>query len=230
MSGGFDFAVILNALGFLFLDGMPFTLMLTALASLAGIVLGTAIAWGRLAGGPVVSRLATLYVSIMRSLPLILVIFWFYFLVPYFGQWLTGAPRPVRVGQFTSALVTFSLFEAAFFAEILRAGISAIPQGQREAALALGLTPFQTMIHVILPRVFRDMMPVLINQTIVLFQDTSLVYVISITDFFGAAAKVAERDGRLVEMYSFAALVYFLVSFAASQWVRRLRNRLAIIR
>lgn len=230
MHGAFDFSVIGRSLGFLFLDGLPFTLLLTVLASSFGIVIGTLIALARL--GPVrwMSKGAEAYVNIMRSLPLILVIFWFYFLVPYVGQWITGAARPVQVGPFVSALVTFSLFEAAFFAEILRAGISSIARGQRNAALALGLTPAQTMTSVILPQVFRNMLPVLLNQTIVLFLDTSLVYVISITDFFGAAAKVAERDGRLVEMYSFAALVYFVIAFGASQFVRRLQARLAIIR
>lgn len=230
MHGSFDFSVIGRSLGFLFLDGLPFTLLLTVLASGFGVVIGTLIALARLGSVRWLSKLAEGYVNVMRSLPLILVIFWFYFLVPYVGQWITGASRPIQVGPFVSALVTFSLFEAAFFAEIVRAGIGAISRGQRNAALALGLTPTQAMASVILPQVFRNMLPVLLNQTIVLFLDTSLVYVISITDFFGAAAKVAERDGRLVEMYSFAALVYFLIAFGASQFVRRLQARLAIIR
>ena len=230
MGGSFDFSVIGRSLGYLFLDGLPFTLMLTALASILGIVLGTGITMLRMGGNRILSNLAAGYVNIMRSLPLILVIFWFYFLVPYVGQWLTGAARPIHVGAFTSALLTFSLFEAAFFAEIVRAGIGAISSGQRNAALALGLTPTQTMLTVILPQVFRNMLPVMLNQTIVLFLDTSLVYVISITDLFGAAAKVAERDGRLVEMYTFAAFIYFAIAFGASQLVRRLQARIAIIR
>ena len=145
----------------------------------------------------------------MRSLPLVLVIFWFYFLVPYIGQWLTGASRPIRVGAFTSSLVTFIMFEAAYFSEIMRAGIQSISKGQPAAASALGLTYSQTMRYVVLPQAFRNMLPVLLTQTIVLFQDTSLVYVLSITDFLGAASKVAQRDGRLVEMYLFAAAGLF---------------------
>jgi glutamate/aspartate transport system permease protein len=230
MLGNFDFDVIRRSLSYLFLDGMTFTLTLTALATSGGIVLGTLIAMMRLSGVWGLSRFAQLYVDLMRSLPLVLVIFWFYFLVPYIGQWLTGAPRPVRVGAFASSLLTFTLFEAAYFAEIMRAGIQSISRGQPAAASALGLTYSQTMRYVVLPQAFRNMLPVLLTQTIVLFQDTSLVYVLSIPDFLGAASKVAQRDGRLVEMYLFAAVVYFLVSSIASFGVRRLQARIAIVR
>ena len=227
---GFDWEVIRRSLGYLFLDGMAFTLTLTALAAVGGIVLGTALALLRIAGGKVLAAIVTGYVNFMRSLPLVLVIFWFYFLAPYLGQWLTGASRPVQVGAFASSLLTFTLFEAAYFSEIIRAGIGAIPRGQVAAGTALGLTRAQTMRYVVLPQVFRTMLPVLLTQTIALFQDTSLVYVLSITDFLGAASKVAQRDGRLVEMYSFAAVVYFAICFAASRAVLRLQRRIAIIR
>ena len=230
MLGSFDFDVIRRSLGYLFFDGMTFTLTLTALATSGGIILGTLIAMMRLSGLWVLSRFAQLYVDLMRSLPLVLVIFWFYFLVPYIGQWMTGAPRPVRVGAFASSLLTFTLFEAAYFAEIMRAGIQSISRGQPAAASALGLTYGQTMRYVVLPQAFRNMLPVLLTQTIVLFQDTSLVYVLSITDFLGAASKVAQRDGRLVEMYLFAAVVYFVISSIASFGVRRLQARVAIVR
>ena len=150
--------------------------------------------------------------------------------MPYLGQWVTGASRPIQVGGFASALITFIVFEAAYFSEIMRAGIASIPRGQSAAGMALGLRHAQVMRYVVLPQVFRVMLPVLLTQTIVLFQDTSLVYVLSITDFLGAASKIAQRDGRLVEMYSFAALVYFVLSFAASQGVRRLRTRFAVPR
>jgi len=226
----FDFGVIERSLPYLFLEGMRFTLTLTVLAALGGVILGTGLALLRQVGGPVLSRMATFYVNGMRTLPLVLVIFWFYFLVPYLGQWITGAERPVRVGAFASTLLTFTLFEAAYFSEVIRAGIGSIPRGQMAAGLALGLTYRQVMGSVILPQVFRIMLPVLLTQTIVLFQDTSLCYVISLTDFLGAASKVAQRDGRLVEMYVFAALVYFAISLAASQGVRRLQSRIAIIR
>jgi glutamate/aspartate transport system permease protein len=230
MFANFDFDVIRRSLSYLFLDGMTFTLTLTALATCGGIIFGTLIAMMRLSGLWILSRFAQLYVDLMRSLPLVLVIFWFYFLVPYIGQWLTGASRPVRVGAFASSLLTFTLFEAAYFAEIMRAGIQSISRGQPAAASALGLTYWQTMRYVVLPQAFRNMLPVLLTQTIVLFQDTSLVYVLSIPDFLGAASKVAQRDGRLVEMYLFAALVYFAVSCFASFGVRRLQTRIAIVR
>jgi len=160
----------------------------------------------------------------------VLVIFWFYFLVPYIGQWLTGASRPISVGPFASSLITFIMFEAAYFSEIMRSGIQSISRGQPAAASALGLTYSQTMRYVVLPQAFRNMLPVLLTQTIVLFQDTSLVYVLSIPDFLGAASKVAQRDGRLVEMYLFAALVYFVISCIASFSVRQLQSRIAIVR
>jgi glutamate/aspartate transport system permease protein len=230
MFSNFDWDVIARSLPYLFLDGMTFTLMLTALATAGGVVIGTLIAMMRLGGLPVLPWMAAGYVNVIRSLPLVLVIFWFYFLVPYIGQWVTGASRPVQVGAFTSSLVTFTLFEAAYFAEIMRAGIQSIPNGQVAAGYALGLTYWQVMANVVLPQAFRNMLPVLLTQTIILFQDTSLVYVLSITDFLGAASKVAQRDGRLVEMYLFAAAVYFVMSFAASSLVRRLQARIAIVR
>jgi glutamate/aspartate transport system permease protein len=230
MFANFDFDVIRRSLSYLFLDGMSFTLTLTALAASGGLVFGTLLALMRLSGNGVLARIAGLYVDLMRSLPLVLVIFWFYFLVPYIGQWLTGAGRPIKVGAFASSLITFILFEAAYFSEIMRAGIQAIPRGQPAAAQALGMTYSQTMRYVVLPQAFRNMLPVLLTQTIVLFQDTSLVYVLSIPDFLGAASKVAQRDGRLVEMYLFAAVVYFVISFVASRAVRQLQARVAIIR
>ena len=228
MLGSFDFDVIRRSLPYLFYEGMTFTLTLTALSALGGLVFGTLIALMRLSGSKLLGRIAGLYVDFMRSLPLVLVIFWFYLLVPYIGQWLTGASRPI--GAFTSSLVTFIMFEAAYFSEIMRAGIQSISRGQPAAASALGMTYSQTMRYVVLPQAFRNMLPVVLTQTIVLFQDTSLVYVLSITDFLGAASKVAQRDGRLVEMYLFAAVVYFTISCIASWGVRRLQARISIVR
>jgi glutamate/aspartate transport system permease protein len=230
MLANFDFDVIRRSLSYLFIDGMTFTLTLTALAGIGGLVFGTLIAMMRLSGKAWLGRIAGFYVDFMRSLPLVLVIFWFYFLVPYIGQWLTGSSRPISVGAFASSLITFILFEAAYFSEIMRAGIQSISRGQPAAGYALGLNYRQTMRFIVLPQAFRNMLPVLLTQTIVLFQDTSLVYVLSIPDFLGAASKVAQRDGRLVEMYLFAALVYFVISCVASFGVRRLQSRIAIIR
>ena len=230
MFSNIDWDVIIRSLPYLFLEGMRFTIMLTLIATTGGIVIGTLLALARLSDVPGLSHVAGAYVNLIRSMPLVLVIFWFFFLVPYIGQWLTGASRPIQVGAFLSALVTFTLFEAAYFCEIMRAGIQSIPRGQIQAAQALGMSYWTAMGEIILPQAFRNMVPVLLTQTIILFQDTSLVYVISVTDFLGAASKVAQRDGRLVEMYLFAAIVYFVVSFAASYGVRRLQQRIAINR
>ncbi len=230
MDSGFDFDVIRRSLGYLFLDGMTFTLTLTALAMTGGVIFGTLLAMMRLSSFKPLSVLAGGYVNLMRSIPLVLVIFWFYFLVPYIGGWAMGASRPISVGAFWSALITFTMFEAAYYCEIMRAGIQSIARGQVWSGYALGLDYWQTMGHIVLPQAFRNMLPVLLTQTIILFQDTSLVYVISATDFLGAASKVANRDYRLVEMYSFAAVVYFVMSYSLSLLVKRLQNRIAIIR
>lgn len=221
----FDFDVIGRSLGYLFRDGMVFTLKLTFLSTAMGLALGTLLAMCRLSGIKPLSAVAAAYVNGLRALPLILVIFWFYFLVPYIGGWLTGAGRLLQVGGFTSALITFTLFEAAYFCEIMRAGIQSIPRGQTSAAYAIGLNYWQTMAYVVLPQALRNMAPVLLTQTIVLFQDTSLVYVLSLTDFLGAGINVAQRDNRLVEMYLFVAAVYFVMSFAASRFVHYLQQR-----
>jgi len=209
---------------------MRFTLMLTALATVGGVVLGTLIALMRLSGVPGVSHFAAGYTNLMRSIPLLLVIFWFYFLVPYIGAWIVGASTPIQVGAVYSSVITFTMFEAAYYSEIMRAGIQSIPRGQVWAGYALGLNYWQTMGKVVLPQAFRNMIPILLTQTIILFQDTSLVYVLSITDFLGAASKIAQRDGRLVEMYLFVALVYFIMSFVLSYIVKLLQQKIAIIR
>ena len=230
MFTGYDFDVIQRSWVYLFREGMTFTVTLTLLAMSGGIVFGTLLAMMRLSSFKPLSMIAGAYVNLMRSLPLVLVIFWFFFLVPYIGAWVIGSPQPVAVGAFWSAVITFTLFEAAYFCEIMRAGIQSIARGQIAAGEALGLNYWQTMRYVVLPQAFRNMIPVLLTQTIILFQDTSLVYVISATDFFGAAAKVANRDYRLVEMYTFVAVVYFIISFSLSLLVKRLQQRVAIVR
>jgi glutamate/aspartate transport system permease protein len=228
MLAGFDWDVIQRSLPYLFKEGMTFTITLTALAMTLGIVFGTLLAMMRLSSIRPISIVAGAYVNLMRSVPLVLVIFWFYFLVPWIGGWLIGATEPITVGAFMSSLITFAMFEAAYYCEIMRAGIQSIPRGQVWAGYALGLNYWQTMGQVVLPQAFRNMMPVLLTQTIILFQDTSLVYVLGITDFLGAASKVAQRDGRLVEMYLFVAVVYFIISYFLSHLVKRLQARIAV--
>ncbi|WP_156396522.1 amino acid ABC transporter permease [Noviherbaspirillum sp. Root189] len=225
-----DFDVIERSWVYLFQTGMAFTLELTGLAMVGGIIIGTLLAMMRLSSNKAISFVATGYVNLIRSIPLVLVIFWFYFLVPYIGAWIIGANEPIKVGAFTSSLITFMLFEAAYYCEIMRAGIQSIPRGQVSAGYALGMNYWQTMGNIVLPQAFRNMIPVLLTQTIVLFQDVSLVYVLSITDFVGAASKVAQRDGRLIEMYLFVALVYFVICFGLSLLVKRLQQKVAIIR
>jgi glutamate/aspartate transport system permease protein len=227
MFAGFDVDVIVRSLGYLFGTGMVFTVKLTVLAMCGGIVLGTMLAMMRLSGNRLISLPAATYVNLVRSVPLVLVIFWFYFLVPYIAAWVIGAAQPVKVGAFASALITFVMFEAAYYCEIMRSGIQSVDRGQVLAGEALGLTYGQVMASVVLPQAVRNMLPVLLTQTIILFQDVSLVYVVSIPDFVGAASKVAQRDGRLVEMYLFVAVVYFVLCFALSLLVRRVQRRVA---
>ena len=230
MFSGYDFDVIQRSLPYLFKVGMTFTITLTLLAMAGGIFFGTILAMMRMGRFRPLSMVAGAYVNVVRSVPLVLVIFWFYFLMPYVGAWIIGAKQPVQIGAFLSCVITFMLFEAAYYCEIMRAGIQSIPRGQVAAGQALGLNYWQTMGTVVLPQAFRNMTPVLLTQTIILFQDTSLVYVISVTDFLGAAAKIANRDYRLIEMYTFAAVVYFLISFTLSFAVKKLQARIAIIR
>src|SRR5439155_24710230 len=174
MFSAFDFDVILRSLPYLFYQGMTFTLLLTALATFGGIVVGTVLALMRLSSVSFFTVPAATYVNLMRSVPLVLMIFWFYFLVPYIGQWITRSSAPIQVGAFSSSLITFTLFEAAFFCEIMRAGIQSIPRGQVAAAYALGMNYRVTMADIVLPQAFRNMIPILLTQTIILFQDTSL--------------------------------------------------------
>ena len=206
--------------------GLWFSLQLTFSAMVGGIVLGTLLALMRLSGKWWLEKPAAIYVDTLRSIPLVMVILWFYLLLPFATAalgWRNFEPE-------TTALITFTLFEATYYSEIMRAGIQSVSKGQVFAGYALGMNYKQTMGLVVLPQAFRNMLPVLLTQTIILFQDTSLVYVISATDFLGAAAKVANRDYRLVEMYLFVAVVYFVISFAGSQYVRRLQARVAVLR
>ena len=230
MFENFDFDVIARTWHVLIFEGLAFTLEVTLLAMVGGIVLGTLLAMMRLSSSRPLSMVAATYVNGLRAIPLVLVIFWFYFLVPYVGAWIIGSPTPIKVGAFTSALVTFILFEACYYCEIMRAGIQSISRGQASAGYALGMNYWQVMQKIVLPQAFRNMTPVLLTQTIVLFQDVSLVYIISLPDFVTIASKVAQRDGRLVEMYLFVALVYFLICLTLSFWVKRLQSRIAVVR
>jgi len=228
MIGDLEFDVIARTLPYL-LTGLQYTVQLTVVAAFGGTVFGTLLALARLASFKPLALAAAGYVNLMRSIPLLLVIFWFYFLVPVILQSITGAERPPQIGAGRSAYITFILFEAAYFCEIMRAGIQSIPKGQMGAGYALGLTYWQSMGRVVLPQAFRNMLPVLLTQTIILFQDVSLVSLLNVTDFVGAATKIAQRDSRVVEMYLFVAVVYFVMCWSLSYGVKRLQTRIAVI-
>ena len=220
-----DWSSIPGALPFLW-QGMKISLEITLVAIAAGIFWGTILALMRLSPVRALSLLATGYVSLFRSIPLVMVLLWFFLIVPSLLRDVLGLSHATDL-RLASAMVAFALFEAAYYSEIMRAGIQSVSRGQAQAALALGMRPLQAMWLVVLPQAFRNMLPLLLTQAIILFQDTSLVYVSALADFFGAAYKVGDRDGRLVEMLLFAGAVYFVICSAASFAVRRFQRRLA---
>lgn len=218
----FDWSSIPGALPLLG-KGLLVTLEVTLTAIVVGIGWGTLLAVARLSSNRILSFLAAGYVNLFRSVPLVMVILWFYLIVPQALKGLFG--QDIGDIRLASALVAFALFEAAYYSEIIRAGIQSVPKGQVAAGLALGLTPGQTMRLVVLPQAFRNMIPLLLTQAIILFQDTSLVYVIGLSDFFGTAYKVGDRDGRLVELLLFAGAAYFVICFTVSRLVKHLQAR-----
>jgi glutamate/aspartate transport system permease protein len=221
-----DWSSIPGALPFLW-KGMVLSLELTLVAVAAGIVWGTLLAMMRLSPLKPLVAFAAAYVSLFRSVPLVMVLLWFFLIVPQLLRTVLGL-GPTTDTRFASALVGFSLFEAAYYSEIMRAGIQSVSKGQVSAASALGMTFGQTMRYVVLPQAFRNMVPLLLTQAIILFQDTSLVYVSALSDFFGNAYRVGDRDGRLVELLLFAGAVYFVLCYAASWAVRRFERKIAV--
>ncbi len=204
------------------LAGFYFSIQLTIVATLGGILFGTVLALMRLSGKKILMIPATIYVNGMRSVPLVMVILWFFLLIPT----LIGRP----IGAEVSAYITFIAFEAAYFSEIMRAGIQSIPRGQVFAGQALGMTYGQNMKLVVLPQAFRNMLPVLLTQTIILFQDTSLVYAIGAYDLLKGFTNAGKIYGRPEEAYLLAAVVYFVICFALSWLVKRLQAKIAIVR
>ncbi|BEI41987.1 MULTISPECIES: amino acid ABC transporter permease [unclassified Polynucleobacter] len=202
--------------------GLIFSVQLTIIATIGGILLGTVLALMRLSGKPWLALPATAYVNTMRSIPLVMVILWFFLLIPL----IIGKP----IGVNLSAIITFIAFEAAYFSEIVRAGIQSIPKGQVYAAQALGMTYSQNMRLVVLPQAFRNMIPVFMTQTIILFQDTSLVYAIGAYDLLKGFEIAGKNFGRPIETYLLAALTYFLICFTLSRIVKRIQEKVAIVR
>jgi len=216
MESGFDYHIVFHSIPFL-AKGMWLTLVLTFLGICGGLVFGTLLALARLGKFRWLAFIAGAYVNFFRSMPLILVIFWFYFLIPL----VVGA----EVGAFQSVLIAFIMFEAAYYCEIMRAGIQSVKLGQVYAGEALGLTYKQNMQFVVLPQAFRNMIPILISQAIVLFQDTALVYVVGLSDFLYSAEIIANSENRLMEMYITVAIVYFVICLYAQIKVRNLQKR-----
>ncbi|MBQ0920086.1 amino acid ABC transporter permease [Hydrogenophaga aromaticivorans] len=204
------------------LKGLIFSVQLTLIAMVGGILLGTVLALMRLSGKKWLVIPAAFYVNTLRSIPLVMVILWFFLLIPL----LIGQP----MGAELSAMITFTVFEAAYFSEIMRAGIQSVPKGQVNAGYAVGMTYGQTMQLIVLPQAFRNMLPVLMTQTIILFQDTSLVYAIGAYDLLKGFEVAGKNFNRPVETYLVAAVVYFVICFSLSMLVRRLQKKIAIIR
>ena len=219
-----DFSAIPAAWPILW-EGMATTLQLLVLGVLGGVALGTLLALLRLSPNRWLAGFAATYVNYFRSIPLLLVITWFYFAVPFALRAITGEDTPV--GAFGSCQVAFIMFEAAYFCEIVRAGIQAIPKGQMGAAQALGMSYGQCMRLVILPQAFRKMAPLLLQQSIILFQDTSLVYTVGLMDFLNAARSRGDILGQAHEFLIFAGLVYFAISFLATRLAKRLQKGVA---
>lgn len=213
--GQFDWGVIARSWPFL-AQGMALSALLVAVATAGGLLLGFGLALMRLSRRAPVAAVATSYVTVMRSVPLILVLFWFYFLVPL----IIGHP----VGSLASALTAFVLFEAAFYCEIIRAGIDSVRPGQTEAGLATGMRRWQALRLIVMPQAFRAMIPLLLNQIIIVFQDTSLVYVVGLHDFMTSASVVASRDGRPTEIYTLVIVVYLVICFLLSKGVQRYKR------
>jgi len=212
------------------LKGLYFSVVLTIVATVGGVIFGTVLALMRLSGIKLLVMPATVYVNGMRSIPLVMVILWFYLLVPAAFY----ALFPYRLGENyrseISAVITFVAFEAAYFSEIMRAGIQSIPRGQVHAGQAVGMTYGQNMKLIVLPQAFRNMLPVLLTQTIILFQDTSLVYAIGAYDLLKGFEVAGKNFNRPVETYLIAAVLYFIICFSLSMLVRQLQKRIAIIR
>lgn len=220
-----DWHTLLESRGLLW-TGMWVTVRITVVAILCGMAWGTVLAVCGIVKNRALNLFSHWYVSLFRSIPLVMLLLWFFLIVPQFLQSVLGLSANIDI-RLASAMVAFSLFEAAYYSEIIRAGIQSVSRGQVNASFALGMTYGQSMRYIILPQAFRAMVPLLLTQAIVLFQDTSLVYVISLADFFRTATNIGDRDGTMVEMVLFAGAVYFVICTLASSLVKVLRKKVA---
>ena len=224
--GFFNWALVQSFI----LKGLIFSFQLTVVAMIGGIALGTILALMRLSGKPWLVMPAAAYVNTLRSIPLVMVILWFFLLIPAaFYQAMPGGIG-TKYRSEIAALITFTVFEAAYYSEIMRAGIQSVSKGQVYAGYAVGMTYAQCMKLIVLPQAFRNMLPVLLTQTIILFQDTSLVYAIGAYDLLKGFEVAGKNFNRPVETYLVAAVVYFIICFSLSMLVRQLQKKIAIIR
>ena len=228
MFTGFDFDVIERSLPYLFREGMTFTLTLTAMAMSGGIVFGTLLAMMRLSSYRLLNVPAAAYVNLMRSVPLVLVIFWFYFLVPYIGAWAVGAKEPIQVGAFWSSVITFTLFEAAYYAEIMRAGIQSVPRGQVSAGQALGLNYWQHMGYIVLPQAFRIVMPPLTSEFMNIIKNSSVALTIGLVELTARARSMQEFTFQVFEAFTAATLIYIVITLIVVFAMRYVERKVAV--
>ena len=227
----FDYGVLFTTEALTLLSkGLWFTLQVTVLALIGGMLIGTPLAMMRLSSNRILSGFAKLYVDFFRGLPLVQVLLIFYFLLPKSWATITGADYVTPLGALYAAVITYAIFEAAYYSEIMRAGIQSVSKGQMNASYALGMSYGQTMASVVLPQALRNMLPVLLTQTIILFQDITLVYAVGFKDFLGAGSTLAGINNRPTEFYLFVGVVYFIICFLLSSYVKRLQKKIAIVR
>ena len=227
----FDYGVLFTTEALTLLSkGLWFTLQVTVLALIGGMLIGTPLAMMRLSSNRILSGFAKLYVDFFRGLPLVQVLLIFYFLLPKIWATITGADYVTPLGALYAAVITYAIFEAAYYSEIMRAGIQSVSKGQMNASYALGMSYGQTMESVALPQALPNMLPVLLTQTIILFQDITLVYAVGFKDFLGAGSTLAGINNRPTEFYLFVGVVYFIICFLLSSYVKRLQKKIAIVR
>ena len=227
----FDYGVLFTTEALTLLSkGLWFTLQVTVLALIGGMLIGTPLAMMRLSSNRILSGFAKLYVDFFRGLPLVQVLLIFYFLLPKIWATITGADYVTPLGALYAAVITYAILEAAYYSEIMRAGIQSVSKGQMNASYALGMSYGQTMASVVLPQALRNMLPVLLTQTIILFQDITLVYAVGFKDFLGAGSTLAGINNRPTEFYLFVGVVYFIICFLLSSYVKRLQKKIAIVR
>ena len=199
------------------LGGFGVTLQLSFFALTGGIALGALVGLGRISKNKWIYRPITLYVNFIRNLPLLLVIFWFYFVMPII------AGRPLN--PFLSAVIAFIIFEATYFGEIFRAGYQSISKDLSAAAYSTGMTYTQTARYILIPIAFRRMLPSLITQSIVTFQDTSLAFVIGLQEFVRRTSIVDNLEVRSIQLYGFVAIVFFIFCFIGSKISRHFEEK-----